>query len=166
MSQGNQPEVCWPQFELCNPNSQVAFENMCRWLFNEFFFDGKAILHSDPNNPGIEVVPIYHPDSDKWISFQAKYFSTIDYGQIKHSAETAVGHYAGQLDVIYLYCNKDVTTTSQSYITIEGILSAAGIKIIPITNQEVLTQVLQRETIAWHFFDYFTLSQSQLKEEA
>ena len=164
MSQGNQPEVCWPQFELCNPNSQVAFENMCRWLFNEFFFDGKAILHSDPNNPGIEVVPIYHPDSDKWISFQAKYFSTIDYGQIKHSAETAVGHYAGQLDVIYLYCNKDVTTTSQSYITIEGILSAAGIKIIPITNQEILTQVLKKETIAWNFFDYFTLSQSWLKE--
>lgn len=100
MPQGNQPEVCWPQFELCNPNSQVAFENMCRWLFNEFFFDGKAILHSDLNNPGIEVVPIYHPGMDKRISFQTKYFSTIDYGQIKHSAETAVGHYAGQLDVI------------------------------------------------------------------
>lgn len=162
--QGSQYEISWTQFELCNANPQAAFENMCRWLFNEFFFDGKALLHSDPNNPGVEVVPVYHASSDRWISFQAKYFSAMDYEQIKHSARTAVSHYAGQLDVIYLYCNKDVTTTSQGYQAIETILSPHGIEIVPITNQEILTQVMKNETIAWHFFDYFTLSGKWLKD--
>lgn len=115
---------------------------MCRWLFNEFFFDGKALLHSDPNNPGVEVVPVRHSESEKRISFQAKYFSAMDYEQIKHSARTAVSHYAGQLDVIYLYCNKDMTISSQGYKAIEGILNPHGIEIVPITNQEILTQVM------------------------
>lgn len=91
------------------------------------FFDGKALLHSEPNNPGVEVVPVYHSASEKRISFQAKYFSAMDYEQIKHSARTAVSHYAGQLDVIYLYCNKDVTTSSQGYKAIESILDPHGI---------------------------------------
>lgn len=163
MSQGKQFEVSWTQFELCNANPQVAFESMCRWLFNEFFFDGKELLHSDPNNPGVEVVPMYHAASDKRISFQAKYFSAMDYEQIKHSARTAVNHYAGQLDVIYLYCNKDVTTSSQGYKAIESILNPHGIEIVPITNQEILIQVMKNETIAWHFFDYFTLSDEWFK---
>lgn len=150
MSQGKQFEVSWTQFELCNANPQVAFESMCRWLFNEFFFDGKELLHSDPNNPGVEVVPMYHAASDKRISFQAKYFSSMDYEQIKHSARTAVNHYAGQLDVIYLYCNKDVTTSSQGYKAIESILNPHGIEIVPITNHEILIQVMKNETIAWH----------------
>ena len=163
MSQGKQFEISWTQFELCNANQQTAFENMCRWLFNEFFFDGKELLHSDPNNPGVEVVPVYHVESEKWISFQSKYFSAMDYEQIKHSARAAVSHYAGQLDIIYLYCNKDVTTSSQGYQAVESILSAHGIEIVPITNQEILTQVMKSETIAWHFFDYFTLSDEWLK---
>ena len=35
--QGSQHEISWTQFELCNANPQIAFENLCRWLFNEFF---------------------------------------------------------------------------------------------------------------------------------
>lgn len=163
MLPGKQFDISWTQFELCNENPQTAFENMCRWLFNEFFFDGKALLHSDPNNPGVEVVPVRHSESEKRISFQAKYFSAMDYEQIKHSARTAVSHYAGQLDVIYLYCNKDMTISSQGYKAIEGILNPHGIEIVPITNQEILTQVMKNETIAWHFFDYFALSHEWLK---
>lgn len=162
--QGSQHEISWTQFELCNANPQIAFENLCRWLFNEFFFDGKALLHSEPNNPGVEIIPLHHATSNKRISFQAKYFSEMNYEQIKHSARTAVSHYAGQLDVIYLYCNKDVTTTSKGYKSIESILSPHGIEIVPITNQEILTQVMKNETIAWHFFDYFTLSGERLKD--
>lgn len=164
MSSGKQYDISWMQFELCNANPQTAFENMCRWLFNEFFFDGKALLHSDPNNPGIEVVPVYHEASEKWISFQAKYFSAMDYEQIKHSVKTAVSHYAGRLDAIYLYCNKDVTTSSQGYKAIESILNPHGIEIVPITNQEIFTQVMKNETIAWHFFDYRTLSDEWFKK--
>ena len=135
-------EITWAQFELCNANPQSAFENMCRWLFNDFFFNGKELLHSEPNNPGVEVLPVYHEASKKRISFQAKFFGEMDYEQIKHSAQTAVNHYAGALDVIYLYCNKDVTTTSKAYQAVVSILNDDGIQIIPITNQEILTQVM------------------------
>ena len=80
-------DITWPQFEVCNPNTQIAFENMCRQLFNNFFFDGKALFHSDPNNPGVEILPILHKETGKYISFQAKYFSSIDYSQIMGSAQ-------------------------------------------------------------------------------
>ena len=107
--------ITWSQFETCNPNTQTAFENMCRLLFNRFFFDNEAILHSNPNNPGVEVNPAVCLKADKRISFQAKYFSALDYAQIKHSVEQTVKYYSGQLDVMYLYCNKDLTTTSKPY---------------------------------------------------
>ena len=157
-------EITWAQFEVCNANPQSAFENMCRWLFNEFFFNGKELLHSEPNNPGIEVLPVYHEDSKKRISFQAKFFGEMDYEQIKHSAQTAVNHYAGALDVIYLYCNKDVTTTSKAYQAVVSILNDDGIQIIPITNQEILTQVMKNETIAWRYFDYFDFTEEWLSD--
>ena len=112
---GRKNDITWAQFEVCNANPQRAFENMCRWLFNEFFFSGRAILHSEPNNPGVEVIPVYHEDSKKRISFQAKFFSEMDYEQIKHSAQTAVNHYAGELDVVYLYCNKDALRSPTKY---------------------------------------------------
>ena len=96
-------DVTWAQFEVCNSDPRDAFEKMCRWLFNEFFFEGKALLHSNPNNPGIEVVPVMHAESNKLISFQAKYFTDMSYEQILHSAKMAVKYYAGQLDIIYLY---------------------------------------------------------------
>ncbi len=153
-------DVTWAQFEVCNSDPRDAFEKMCRWLFNEFFFEGKALLHSNPNNPGIEVVPVMHAESNKLISFQAKYFTDMSYEQILHSAKMAVKYYAGQLDIIYLYCNKDVTTTSKGYQGIETYLRANGIEIKPITNQTILEQVMKKETIAWHYFNHTSLSKS------
>jgi len=151
-------DVTWAQFEVCNSDSRDAFEKMCRWLFNEFFFEGKALLHSNPNNPGIEVVPVMHAKSNKLISFQAKYFTDMDYEQILHSAKMAVKYYAGQLDVIYLYCNKDVAIASKGYQGIETYLRANGIEIKPITNQTILEQVMKKETIAWYYFNHTSLS--------
>lgn len=146
--------ITWSQFEVCNPDTRTAFENMCRFLFNALFFDGKAIFHSDPNNPGIEITPIFHKESGERISFQAKYFSTIDYSQIKHSAEKAIQYYTGKLDAIYLYCNKDLTTSSKSYQDICDLLSSQNIALIPITNQTILDQVLSNDTVSWYYFDY------------
>ena len=151
-------KVTWAQFESCNANKQEAFEQLCRWLFNEFFFSGKELLHSNPNNPGIEVIPVLHGASNKRISFQAKYFGTIDYEQIKESARKAVKYYSGKLDLIYLYCNKDVTVTSQGYLSAINILKPAGIELVPITNQAILEQVMKNEIICWHFFDEVILS--------
>lgn len=158
-------EISWAKFETCNTDKRTAFENMCRWLFNQRFFDGKKLLHSNPNNPGVEVVPVIDTTSNKRISFQAKYFDTIDYAQILHSCKTAVSYYAGKLDVIYLYCNKDVTVTSKSYTNIVNFLSENNIEIIPITNQSILEDVMKNELIAWNYFNHISLSQELLTEK-
>ena len=39
--QGRSINITWSQFEICNADTRIAFENMCRMLFNNFFFDGK-----------------------------------------------------------------------------------------------------------------------------
>lgn len=158
-------DISWAQFEVCNANQQVSFENMCRWLFNVTFFDGKALLHSDPNNPGIEVLPELCLTSNKNISFQSKYFSTnVDYSQIKKSAKKAIEHYSGKLDIIYLYCNKDVTTSCKQYSDIESKLNEANIEIIPVCNQTILEQVMSNESIAWYYFNQITLSKDWFTE--
>ena len=157
-------EITWSQFEICNQNAREAFEKLSWALFNDFFFGGKRILHSDPNNPGIEVIPVFHDESKKWISFQSKYFVSMDYEQIKDSVRKAVKYYAGKLDVIYLYCNKDVTVTSKSYKSILDILVPAGIELVPITNQAILEQVMKNETLSWYFFDQFVLSEQWFKD--
>lgn len=157
-------DISWAQFEICNSNKREAFEQLCRWLFNEFFFDGKELLQSNPNNPGVEVTPVFHSASNKRISFQAKYFDSIDYEQIKESVKTAVKYYAGKLDVIYLYCNKDVTVTSKAYQSVLDVLKPAGIDLVPITNQEILNQIMKNETMCWHFFDQVMLSNQWFRE--
>ncbi|NBA01558.1 hypothetical protein GTU75_05365 [Erysipelothrix rhusiopathiae] len=154
----------WTQFESCNPDSQYAFERMCRLLFNHYFFDGKAIMHSNPNNPGIEILPIKEVSSNKRISFQSKYLSTNDYAQIKHSAIKTIEHYEGKLDVLYLYCNRDLTTTSRSYEEIEHLLGSNGIELIPINNQTILDQVLLFPVIASYYFEYHPINKKWFEE--
>lgn len=145
--------ITWSQFEVCNSDTRSAFENMCWFLFNTSYFGGKGLFHADSNNPGIEIVPIFHEESGKWISFQAKYFTSLrnGYSQIKDSAKQAIKYYEGKLDVIYLYCNKDLTTSSKSYKDILYLLNSKNISLVPITNQAILEQVLRNDT-AWYYF--------------
>lgn len=150
--------ITWSQFEVCNPDTQAAFEKMCRFLFNAYFFNGKGLFHSDPNNPGIEIVPIFHEETGKRISFQAKYFGAISYSQIKHSVEKAIQYYAAKLDIIYLYCNKDLTTSSKSYQDICNLLSSKNISLVPITNKTILDQILSNDTISWYYFHEYHLT--------
>lgn len=165
MMQDKYFDVSWESFAVCNQNPRDAFEKMCRWLFNEFFFEGKALLHSNPNNPGVEVVPVLHVTTNKRISFQAKYFSDMDYEQIKHSARKTIEYYGDELDIVYLYCNKDVTITSDGYKAVERILREKNIEIVPINNQAILEQVMKNETIAWQYFNCTSLSQNWLNEQ-
>lgn len=163
--QGRSIVISWSQFEICNPNTQVAFENMCRMLFNNFFFDGKGLFHSDPHNPGVEIVPILHKKTGKRISFQAKYFSSVDYSQIQHSTETVIKYYSGKLDILYLYCNKSLTTTSNAYQRIEKMLLEHGISLVPIDNEAILDQVLSNDVIAYYYFDHCALPKSWFEEK-
>lgn len=157
--------ISWNQFESCNPNTQDAFENMCRFLFNAIFFGGRAIFQSNPNNPGIEIEPVFHKNSGKWISFQAKYFTTVDYSQIRHSAEKAIRYYAGKMDIIYLYCNRDLTLSSKAYQDIYDLLTSNNISLVPITNQAILEQVLSNDTVSWYYFDYRNLTPKWFDEK-
>lgn len=159
-------EINWATFEVCNKNRTTAFEDMCRWLFSEYFFSGKVILHSDPNNPGVEVVPILDANSQKKISFQAKYFDgNINYSNILDSCQKAIKYYGNDLDIIYLYCNKDVTVSSQSYKNIEDLLDENNIDIVPITNQTILQEVMKNEMIAWHYFNQISLTPELLHDK-
>ena len=130
----NRKRISWANFEAANEDKRTAFEDMCRLLFCDKFLDSKTISHSNPNNPGVEIEPIMDKNSGKMISFQSKYFDCLNpgcYTQIRHSAEKAIKYYGKGLDRIYLYCNKDLTTTSKSY---NDIAKAMNAKTGTVTN--------------------------------
>lgn len=158
--------LTWEQFEVCHPNTTESFEKLCRTLFINDFFEGEAFSHSNPNNPGIEIEPLMHIESNKRISFQSKYFSSIrDYGQIKHSAKMTVKYYSDKLDVFYLYSNKDLDKSSAAYKEIEEILSSANIEIILINNQAILDRVMKYPTIAKLYFSYHGITFEWFEEQ-
>lgn len=160
--------ISWSQFEVCNPDTQNAFEKMCSVLFNQCIFNGKKFLHSNPNNPGVEIEPILDVNSNKCVSFQAKYFSRLSnsqYLQIEESMKTAVSHYKGRLDVIYLYCNKDLNTSNRNFIRIKDLLDDAEIELILINNQSILNQVLDYAPIASYYFNSEPLTEEWFVEK-
>jgi hypothetical protein len=138
-------------------------------MFNAFFFDGKAILTSSPNNPGIEVEPVLYTASNEHISFQAKYFSDrIDYDSVDRSMTAAINNYRGNIDVIYVYSNKDFTHTADSFKRIKNALIDAGIRMETITNAEILNQIINNQytVIAARYFVSESLSQEWFKAKA
>lgn len=156
--------ITWAQFEYCNKDTHKAFENMCRLLFNREFFENKCILHSNPNNPGVEVEPVLESISNRRISFQAKYITSTDYKLVMNSAQKIVKYYSGQLDIVYLYCNKDLTKTSIQYKNIEAVLTKSNIQIVLISNQSILDQVIKYPVITSLFFDHHELTNNWFNE--
>lgn len=152
------PNLTWPQFAVCNDDATDAFEDMARRLFSLEFLGNGTIPHSDHNNPGVEVLPILelpHSDGSKQrkISFQAKYFEgNVSYLKIKESMNQAIKHYGDELDLIYLFCNKTLTTTTKGYGDTVALLKKAEIELYPISNREVLDLVSKYKDIANYFF--------------
>lgn len=152
------PNLTWAQFAMCNDDATGAFEDMTRRLFSLEFLGSGIIPHSDHNNPGIEVLPILEPPhSDgvkpRKISFQAKYFEgKVNYSKIKESMKQAIKYYGDELDLIYLFCNKTLTTMSKGYKDTKELLEKAGIELYPISDREVLDLVSKYEDIARYFF--------------
>lgn len=159
MAKVERTAIDWNQFESQNKNPRKEFEDMTRLLFEEYYCIEGATLHSNPNNPGVEVVPTLGKNGEK-ISFQSKYFQNdIRYPEIKESLKKAVAHYKGELDCIYLYCNKDVTTTCKQYKECERILGNSGISLIPVTGRTILNQVLKKTYIKEYYFGDITLDE-------
>jgi hypothetical protein len=155
----NYPSITWPQFAVCNDHVTHAFEQLSRDLFICEYLAEQCTPHSDHNNPGVEVYPILEPPHKdgsprRRISFQAKYFeNNLSYSKIKESMQQAVNHFAGNLDVIYLFCNKTLTKTTKGYKDIEALLENAGIELIPVSNEDVLSLVRKHNRTFYYFHD-------------
>lgn len=149
----NQYVLTWEHFVQLHADKRTSFENLCRSLFQRKMCEEGVVLHSEPNHPGIEVAPVRDRDGKKLISFQAKYFDNkVGYSQIKESAQKAISHYKGRLEQIYLYCNKDITTTSKSYVEIENMLNDAGVELIPVTGQTILDHAADYPSVLSCYF--------------
>lgn len=166
-------QITWEQFITVNNDARgvrYKFEDLCRQLFTyEFLSKNKMhkYVHSNPNNPGIESEPILNEETGKYIGYQAKFFTNdVGYSQIKESAEKAVKHYKGELDIIYLFCNKSVTTTRDSFKEIVNLLKDAGIEIQLITDTTILDLVRKYPALGKYYFDDHGISHEWLVNEA
>ena len=153
-------QITWEQFVTCNNDARgvgYKFEDLSRQLFTYEFLSQNNVnkyVHSNPNNPGIESEPILDEVNNRYIGYQAKFFDNdADYNQIKESAQKAVKYYKGKLEVIYLFCNKPLTTTSESYKKIEKLLNDAGIALQLITDTAILDLVRKYPSLGKYYFD-------------
>lgn len=144
--------VNWDQFRVCNSNPRIDFENLCRMLFRHLYLSPGTELMMAPNNPGVEVEPVWDRNNEKRISYQSKFFdNTPDYQQILHSVEETIKYYAGKIDRVYLYCNKKLTPTAKTYVKAKGVLQANSIELIPVCDDEILDQV-REDSLAEHTY--------------
>ncbi len=151
--------ITWAQFAICNDNPTKAFEDMCRRLFRAEFLKKTKRPHSNHNNPGVEVLPVLEPEREdglprKRISFQSKFVSrpVEAYREFQKSAKVTIKKYKNQLDLVYLFCNQTLTTTSSGYKAIEKIHDEAEIETYPISGDELLDMVSDYTDIAEYFF--------------
>ena len=143
--------INWESFLTYNHDVrgvQFKFEDLCRQLFaNENLSENKQFryLHANPNNHGLETEPIYDEKNRRWIGFQAKFFDhNVKYKQIKDSAEKTVEYYTGKegnVDLIYLFCNKPIMSSSTGYQNAVECLRKANIEIQLITDTAILDLV-------------------------
>lgn len=168
-------QINWESFITYNQDSRgvrYKFEDLCRQLFiNENLSDNMQYryLHANPNNYGLEAEPIFDEINKRWIGFQAKFFDgDVDYSQIKHSAEETIKYYTGQagsVDLVYLFCNKPITTTAKSYVDTVNLLKASNIEIQLITDSAILDLVRNNYPyLAFYYFGNHTLKQDWFAE--
>lgn len=153
------PNITWGVFEAVNEDATHDFEKMCRRIFISEYLKDSANPHNNYNNKGIEVLPVLEPIRDdgqprKRISFQAKYASSPQYayGEFKKSAKITAKEYKGQLDLVYLFCNKTLTTDSKGYQAIVRIHKEAGIDVEPVSDDAILILAAKYDKIANYFF--------------
>lgn len=158
-------KITWANFEAYNDTPRTSFEDLCRLLFQRKFFATNKNFNSRPNHPGVEILPVFEENSGKRISFQAKFFSgAVDYSQIKHSIEKTIDYHADDLDIFYLYCNKDIDINAKGYKQCEILLNSKNIEIQVIANNAIRDQVFVYPEIGEYFFGHHSLSEQWFKE--
>jgi len=154
----------WEKFTRSNDTRGVRFkfEDLCRQLFtNEFLSENKKtrIVHCNPNNAGLESDPVYDETNQRWIGYQAKFFDDRPgYDQILHSAEKTVEHYAGRVDHVFLYSNKQLSVNAGDYKKALDILANNNITLELITGDSILDQVRKYPYLASYYFDSHSIS--------
>lgn len=165
--------ITWEQFITSNNDVRgvrYKFEDLSRQLFIYEFLSNNnnhKYVHSNPNNPGIESEPILDEVNNKYIGYQAKFFEVnVDYAQIKESAQKAIKHYSGKLDRIYLFCNKPITTTCESYKEIEKMLNDVNIDLELITDTTILDLVRKYPILGEYYFNDHNISHKWFVQRA
>ena len=148
--------INWDNFKTYNQDARgvhYKFEDLCRRLFiNENLSGNKHVkyLHASPNNYGLETEPIFDETRQMWIGFQAKFFEgNVDYNQIMHSAKKIVEYYtgkAGKVNLVFLFCNKAITTTptTKRMKDIINLLKQNNIELQLITDTAILDLVVNK----------------------
>ncbi len=158
--------ISWEQFNTVNPDRRKAFEDLCRMLFDHLFFNGSGLFHSNSNNPGVEIEPVFSAVVQKRISFQSKYFDrTVGYSQIKESAQKTVEYYKGTIDEVYLFSNLDINTSTKTFLDTKQLLSDANINLIILSNDTILDKVFNIPHLAFAYFHKHRLDKDFLKEQ-
>lgn len=157
--------ITWDNFIINNNDSrgvQSKFEDLCRQLFvNLFLSVNKSIsfLHGNPNNPGLEAEQVFDEKNKRWIGFQAKFFeNAVSYSQIYHSAEKIVEYYSGKVDVVYLFCNKSITSNAKGLVNTISFLKSSKIDLELITDDAILDLIRSKYTyLASYYFGNHSL---------
>lgn len=163
-------QINWESFATNNHDARgirFKFEDLCRQLFaNENLSGNKQFryLHANPNNHGLETEPIYDETNKRWVGFQAKFFDhDVDYGQIKHSAEKTVEYYTGKegiVDLVFLFCNKPITSTANGYTNAVEVLNKANIDVQLVTDTAVLDLIRNKYPyLGLYYFGNHTIQQ-------
>jgi len=155
-------QINWNSFELYNPDPKginSKFEDLCRQIFiNDNLSNNKNYKYvcANPNNPGLETEPIFDETRNIYIGFQAKYFdNNPDYRNINDSARKIVKYYKGRIDLVFLFCNKDLA--SGSLETARSVLGEAGIELVLVTGNTILDRVRNYPYLGLYYFGNHTI---------
>ena len=159
--------LSWEHFSELHRGSSVRerFEDLSFSLFKKMFCKENQILHSNPNNPGIEVEPVYDKEGKLRISFQAKFFAgDVSYIDIRNSAEMIIKHYKDKLDVVYLYSNKAIDNRCKSMKEIRKLLEDASIRLELITDRTILTTIIDYPILCNLYFGKQSFTREWVKK--
>ena len=162
-------QINWDNFKIYNLDPKGIchkFEDLCRQLFAKENLSGNKqfrYLHADPNNPGIETEPVFDEVNQRWVGFQAKYFTqNPSYTDIKDSAENTVKNYAGRVDHVFLFCNKPLKRSSLT--DTENLLQDANITMELVTDEAILDLVRNKyPSLGLYYFGDHSISQDWIE---
>mgnify|MGYP001623942632 FL=1 len=140
--------ITWNDFEQTSKNFATDFEDLSRLFFKICFLGDVSIcLGKKVNNAGIETDPV--SINGIRIGFQAKYFhDRIAYKDIADSFQKTIKYYAGKVDRIILFCNKDIDQTAKSFVNAVALLTTNQIQLELYCNQSILDPIIADEKYA------------------